>query len=252
MALKLTVLGCSGSYAGPGQACSGYLVSSENTHVWLDCGPGTLAHLQQYIDLADLTAIVTTHAHADHWGELPVAHVAFEHYVHRREVPVYGTSETRERLEAARGAKLAPTFDWHTITDGSTFEVGRAGEHGCLRFTCAATDHPVETLAMRVDDVVGGRTLVYSADTGSDWPLETLGDGIDLALCEATLPEEEAGTFTHLTATEAGQSARRAGAARLVVTHLAPGLDVDHAQRAASEAFGGPVDMAATHLTIEL
>jgi ribonuclease BN (tRNA processing enzyme) len=252
MALTLTVLGCSGSYAGPGQACSGYLVSSDGVHVWLDCGPGTLANLQQYVDLDDVSAVVTTHAHADHWGDLPVAHVAFEHYVRRRHVPVFGTAETRERLEAARGAKLAPTFDWRTITDGSTFDVGKNGSHGGLRFTCAETDHPVETLAMRVDDVDGGRTLVYSADTGSDWPLESLGGGIDVALCEATLPEHEAGTFTHLTATEAGQIARRASADRLVVTHLAPGLDADRAQRAATDAFGGPVEMAATHLTIEI
>ena len=50
MGLSVTVLGCDGSYAGPGGACSGYLVSSGDTHVWLDCGPGTLANLQQHLD----------------------------------------------------------------------------------------------------------------------------------------------------------------------------------------------------------
>ena len=73
---------------------------------------------------------------------------------------MFGTAEVRERLEAVRGAKSGPTFDWQTITDGSSFELDG------IRFTCAETDHPVETLAMRIDDVAGGRTLVYSADTG--------------------------------------------------------------------------------------
>jgi ribonuclease BN (tRNA processing enzyme) len=246
MALTVTVLGSSGSYAGPGQSCSGYLVSADGTHVWVDCGPGTLANLQEHISLGDLTGVVTSHAHADHWVELTVAHVAFEHYVDRSGVPVFGTAETRERLEAARGVKVSPTFDWQTVTDGSSFEIGG------LRFTCAETDHPVETLALRIDDVEGGSTLVYSADTGSEWPMSSLGDGIDVALCEATLPEEEAGTFTHLTAREAGQTARDAGAGRLVITHLAPGLDPDRARRQAAEAFGEDVDVAIPHLKIEL
>jgi ribonuclease BN (tRNA processing enzyme) len=141
---------------------------------------------------------------------------------------------------------VSPTFDWQTVTDGSSFEIGG------LRFTCAETDHPVETLALRIDDVEGGSTLVYSADTGSEWPMSSLGDGIDVALCEATLPEEEAGTFTHLTAREAGQTARDAGAGRLVITHLAPGLDPDRARRQAAEAFGEDVDVAIPHLKIEL
>jgi len=246
MAMTLTVLGSSGSYAGPGQACSGYLVSSHGTNVWVDCGPGTLANLQQHIALEDVTGIVASHAHADHWVELTVAHVAFEHYLEREGVPVFGTAEVRERLEAARGAKLGPTFDWQTITDGSSFELGG------MRFSCAETDHPVETLAMRIDDLEGGRTLVYSADTGSEWPLSALGGDVDLALCEATLPEEEAGTFTHLTARQAGEAARDAGAGRLVITHLAPGLDQDRARRQAAEAFGKDVEVATPHLKIDL
>jgi ribonuclease BN (tRNA processing enzyme) len=246
MAMTLTVLGSSGSYAGPGQACSGYLVSTDDAHVWVDCGPGTLANLQQHIALEDLTGIVVSHVHADHWIELTTAHVAFEHYLDRTGIPVFGTAEVRERLEAVRGAKAGPTFDWQTITDGSSFELDG------IRFTCAETDHPVETLAMRIDDVAGGRTLVYSADTGSEWPLSALGDDIDVALCEATLPEEEAGTFTHLTAREAGEAARDAGAGRLMITHLAPGLDLDRARRQAAEAFGNDVDVAVPHLKIEL
>ena len=206
MAMTLTVLGSSGSYAGPGQACSGYLVSTDDAHVWVDCGPGTLANLQQHIALEDLTGIVTSHAHADHWVELTVAHVAFEHYLDRTRRPGVRDGRDARATRGRRGAKSGPTFDWQTITDGSSFELGG------IRFTCAETDHPVETLAMRIDDVAGGRTLVYSADTGSEWPLSALGGDIDVALCEATLPEEEAGTFTHLTAREAGEAARDAGA----------------------------------------
>ena len=246
MGLTLTVLGSSGSYPGPGLACSGYLVSCDGTHVWVDCGPGTMANLQQHVALNDVSAIVTSHAHADHWIELTVAHVAFEHYLDISDVPVFGTAEVRERLEVARGSKVTPTFDWQTITDGSTFEVGG------MRFTCAETDHPVETLAIRVDDMAGSRSLVYSADTGSEWSLAALGGDIDVALCEATLSEDQAGTFEHLTAREAGEAARAVGADRLVITHLAFGMDVDVVRRQAAEAFGKDVAVATPHMKIEI
>jgi ribonuclease BN (tRNA processing enzyme) len=242
--LSITVLGCDGSFAGPGGACSGYLVSSGSENVWLDCGPGTLANVQQHIDLHDLTAMVVSHAHPDHWVELPVAYNALGFYFDRTHVPVYGTAEVHERLEAVKGGSVAGIYDWHTITDGSTFEIGR------LRFSCAVTDHPVETLAMRVEGA--GSRFVYSADTGPAWSLTALGVGLELALCEATLAEAEAGDYAHLTPAQAGATARDAGAQRLVLTHLPPRSDAETARQQAAEAFGGDVEVATTHLRIEL
>lgn len=244
MGLSLTVLGCDGSYSGPGGACSGYLVSSGDTHVWIDCGPGTLANLQQHLDPRELTAIVVSHSHPDHWVELPVAHNALGYYFDRRAVPLYGTIDTRERLMVAKGGAIDEIFDWRTITDGSEFAIDD------LRFRCAVTDHPVETLAMRVDH--DGTSLVYTADTGSAWSLSTLGTDIDLALCEATFREDQSGDFAHLTASEAGAAATEAGVGRVVLTHLLPGADHDRAREEAARTFSGPVDIATTHWKVEL
>jgi len=242
--LTVTVLGCDGSYAGPGGACSGYLLSHGDTHVWLDAGPGTLASIQQHVSLRELTAIVVTHSHPDHWSDLAAAHNALGYYFDRRSVPIYGTSDTRERLRVAKGGRIDEVFDWHTITDRSAFSVDG------LDFTCIVTDHPVETLAIRVD--AAGKVFAYTADTGSAWSMTTLGSNIDLLFSEATFPEERAGTFEHLTASEAGASARQAGAAKLVLTHLLPGADHDLARRIASDAFGNDVEVATTHMKVEL
>ena len=244
MGLTVTVLGCDGSYAGPGGACSGYLLSSGATRVWVDCGPGTLANLQQHIDLHDLTAIVVSHSHPDHWAELPVAYNAFGYYFDRRDVPVYGTTDTRERLRVAKGGRIDEVFDWHTITDGSVFDIDE------LHVSCVVTDHPVETLALRVE--TSGSRLGYTADTGSAWSVSTLGSDLDLLLCEATFPEDQAGRFPHLTASEAGAAASEAGAARLVLTHLLPGSDHDLARDQAATAYGRDVEIATTHARFEL
>jgi len=242
--LTVTVLGCDGSYAGPGGACSGYLLSSGDTHVWLDCGPGTLANLQTHISLHDLTAIVVSHSHPDHWAELPVAYNALGYYFDRHAVRVFGTTDTRERLRVAKGGRIDEVFDWRTITDASTFDVDG------LHFACAVTDHPVETLAMRVN--ANGSCFAYTADTGSAWSVSTLGPDIDLLLCEATFSEEQAGDFPHLTASEAGTAAREAGVDRLVLTHLLPGSDHELARQNAVTAFGHDVEIATTHARYEL
>jgi ribonuclease BN (tRNA processing enzyme) len=243
--MSITVLGCDGSYAGPGGACSGYLVSSGATNVWIDTGPGTMANLQQHIDLGDVTAIVISHSHPDHMAELPVVHNALGYYFDRMGVPLYGTADTRERLLVGKGGPIDVVFDWHTITDKSEFDIDG------LRFACAETDHPVETLAMRIENGNGG-AIGYTSDTGSAWSISTLGEGLDVLLSEATFPEDQAGEFAHLTASEAGAGARDAGVQRLVLTHLLPRADHELARALASDAFASDaVDIATTHMRID-
>ena len=241
MGLSVTVLGSSGSYAGPGNACSGYLVSSGTANVWLDCGPGSLANLQEHLSLEDITAVVVSHAHPDHWGELPVFHNALRYFTDRVALPVYGTAETRRRVEGARGETVLPTFEWHTVSADSRIEV----EHLEVRFSL--TDHPVETLAVRVDDASGGGSFGYSADTAVGWSLTELGEGIDLLFCEATLRADDESGVPHLTTVQAGHDARRAAPRQLVITHLPPGADIDAHAAETAEAFGRDVEVALPH-----
>ncbi|MEO7556989.1 MAG: MBL fold metallo-hydrolase [Acidimicrobiales bacterium] len=241
--LSLTVLGCDGTYAGPGGACSGYLVEHASTSVWVDCGPGTLANLQQHVALDELSGIVVSHAHPDHWVELAVTINALHYCLGRKDIPLFTTVETLRRFEALGGVPVANVFAVHPISDGSQFELDG------ISFRTAVTDHPVETLSMRIE--AGGRSLAYSADTGPGWQLSTLGE-VDLALVEATMRADQDGLAPHLTTTQAGQRARDAGAGRLVITHLPPGADADAHRNEAAVAYGADVEVATTHLRIDL
>ncbi|HNH96176.1 MAG TPA: MBL fold metallo-hydrolase, partial [Microthrixaceae bacterium] len=69
--LAVTVLGCGGTFAGAGNACSGYLVRGGGTAVLLDCGPGVLSSLQHHLEPTELDAVVVSHSHPDHWGDVP-------------------------------------------------------------------------------------------------------------------------------------------------------------------------------------
>ncbi len=237
--LTVTVLGSAASFGHPGNACSGYLVRTASTTVWLDCGPGTLSTLQEHVAVADLDAVVVTHEHPDHWLELPVLRNAARYVLGIGHLPVYGTAGTWALFEHLTGGKVDP-IEWREVTDGSTATIGD------LTFSFSSTDHPVETLAVRV--AARGRTFAYSADTGPGWSFTALdpdGEGFDLAFCEATLDEADAGAVQHLTGSQAGTMARAAGVRRLALTHLYEGAGPDRAEVAsAPDAFNGPVEIA--------
>ena len=241
----MTVLGCSGSYAAPGNPCTGYLLQSDDASVLLDCGPGTLGPLQEAMDLADLSAIVTTHCHPDHWLELPVIRNVFIWFVPRSAVPVYGTAETRamDRAVTVMRSGRSDPLAW-TVIDASS-EVAIEDQ----RWRFATTDHPVETLAVRVD--CGGRSFAFSSDTGPDWDFRSLGEDIDVAMCDASHSREHEGEgIPHMSAREAAGAASAAGAARLVLTHLAPGCDPDGQLAEASAVFDGDVEVARPGLVL--
>ena len=236
MTLSLTVLGCSGTYAAPGGACSGYLVRGGGTSLWLDAGPGTLANLQRHVDLDELDGVVLSHAHPDHWVDVLPFHNVVRYVRRRSGLPVLSPARVAELAEAVNG-ELGPAFDWRVVSDGSVERLGAL----TLRFS--RTDHPGETLGVRVDG--DGASLGYSADTGGGWSLSSLGPGLGLALCEASLPPGAEGSVQHLTAAQAGADARVAGVRRLVLTHLQPGTDAERSRADAEAAFGAPVDVAA-------
>jgi ribonuclease BN (tRNA processing enzyme) len=245
--LSVTVLGCSGTYAGPGGACSGYLLRTATTTIWMDCGAGSLANIQRHVPLLELDGIVVSHSHPDHWLELPVLLNAVRYGLDAPDLglPLLWTARTAQHF-AAVAADPAPTFAPRVIDERSTATIGD------IDLSFSRTDHPVETLAIRADHE--GRSVVYSADTGDDWRLASFGPDIgrtiDLAIVEATLEEPQQDVVQHLTASQAGRQAAEAGVASLLLTHLAPGSDPDARRADAARAYDGPIEVAeidATH-----
>jgi ribonuclease BN (tRNA processing enzyme) len=265
------VLGTSGSYPGPGSACSGYLLRYQGFNLWLDAGPGTMANLQTHIGLDEVDAIVLSHQHPDHWSDLDGFFVACRYVQTRTHVPIYAPVGLRGLMRS--GPDTESTFVWHDITDKSVEAVGP------LQLTFSRTDHPPETLAVRVDIAAsGGRSrdadtgsasgpalgysadtgsasgpaLGYSADTGPGWSLEALGSGLTLAICEATFLRDREGTSPHLSARQAGESARAAAVERLLISHIWPIVNPKDSAAEASDAFGASVECAQMNATYQL
>jgi len=242
--MELTVLGCSGSYgAPPFEACSGYLVRGGGASVWVDCGSGTLAHLQRYAAIEDLDAVVLTHQHPDHVTDIYGLHVLMRYGLERSGLPVFAPEGLEERLGRLVDG-WGDAFDWKVVGDGDGVELHDLA----LRFS--RTDHPPPTYAVELRG--DGKRLVYTADTGPGWTVDVFGPGADLVLSEATYQRGHKGVPWHLTAHEAGRAAREAKASRLILTHIWPEFDPEVSAQQGSEAFGEPVMLAKPHLVTQV
>jgi ribonuclease BN (tRNA processing enzyme) len=238
--VELTVLGCSGSFGAPaGGACSGYLVRTAGATLWLDCGNGTLANIQRHAAVDDVTAVIVTHWHPDHCVDIYGLHVLLKYGLERTGLPLYAPEGTEDRLGTLVDGDWGGVFAWNAIGDGDAVTVADCG----LRFS--RTAHPPPTMAVEV--TADGKRFVYTADTGPDWSPEAFGPGADLVLSEASFQRHNELGRVHISARQAGEAARAAGARRLMLTHLWPGLDPNASVVEGSEAFGREVLLAAPH-----
>ena len=230
--LSLLVLGCDGSWPGPGGAGSGYLVRSPSTTLLVDAGPGTFANLQRFVDPGSIDGVVLSHAHPDHWTDLYGFDLFARYVTERSGIPVYAPGGLEERAALSGSSALA----WHTVGDGYRVTVGD------LQCSFVRTDHRPETVAVRIDG--GARSLGYSADSGPEWSLGELGTALDLVLCEATFTSKHEGVAGHMSARQAGMQARSAGARRIVLTHRWPTVDASAVGKEAMVSFGDVVEQA--------
>ncbi|MFF4182736.1 MBL fold metallo-hydrolase [Streptomyces sp. NPDC001691] len=250
--LRLTVLGSATPYASVDNPCSGYLVSSGRTRIWMDAGSGTLAQLQRHVRLDEVAAIWLSHLHADHSADLLTAYYAALYADLRltAPIPLYGPPGTADRLahfltNGPRRSPVESAFAVHELHDGHQVRVGE------IALTSRTVRHGMPAFAVRVE--AGGRSLVYSGDTAPCTNLTRLAEGCDVLLCEAESAHAQEGEErVHHTPEDAGGTARAARVGRLVVTHVGRALTPRQAVARASAVYDGPVEHAAPGLTFSI
>ncbi|SDE49262.1 Ribonuclease BN, tRNA processing enzyme [Paenibacillus sp. UNCCL117] len=211
--MKLTVLGRYGTFPAAGGACSGYLLERAGKFVLLDCGNGVMSRLQNYCRLEDLEAVVITHLHDDHAGDLRILKYAIE------TKRAFGTMDhplrvfmPREPDELYRGLVYPEAFDMAPIGEDAVLEL--AG----MTFRFAPMRHSIPSFAIAAE--ADGKRLVYSGDTVPHDGLTAFARDADVLLCEATTAVRGPVPIPHMTAGQTGLTAREARVRRLLLTHL--------------------------------
>ncbi len=248
--MRLTVLGSSASYAGPGHACSGYLIQSGGANVMLDIGNGALSNLGRVMDPTRLDAVFVSHAHPDHFADL-FGLQAMLRYAPEGPAPpmrVFGPEGLLDRaacLLSERGrVEIAEAFSPLPLADGVPVRVGP------ILVTPHLVDHEAATFALVAQ--AGARLLCYTSDTRSGDAVLRAADGADVLLAEATLPAAYEGKGPHMTAAEAGRLAADAAAGELVLTHLWPTTPRGDILNDARVNFSGKVVLAEEMLVIDV
>jgi len=232
--VKLTIVGCSGSGPGPKSPASSYLVEHDGFTLLLDLGNGAFGPLQGFTDPAEIDAVFLSHLHADHCLDV-APFVVWHRYAgpsERSLVPLYAPVGAERRLALAYdidGDGLTDVFDFIPVGPGK-FSLGP------FAVTLARTAHPVECYAIRLE--AGGRSLVYTADTGPSQRVVELARGADVLLAEAAHPPgPDLPGGLHLTGREAAEHAVAAGVRRLLLTHIPAWVDEIGQLFAASAVF---------------
>ena len=219
--MELLVIGHTAPFPAPGLACPGYLVSEGGTRILVDGGCGVLERLLAVCPLEELTAVLVSHFHFDHCSDLYVLRYALD--ASRRQgsrtepLPIFSPPEP---------AELAELLTYREATQRVTAIPGERVDLGEIHIRFLAADHTSPTLGMVLEGATG--RLAYSGDCRWGESVLATAQGADLFLCEATFQdgEEDAASATgHLTARQAAMAAGRAGASRLLLTHLPAAAD---------------------------
>jgi len=240
---------------GPGAACSGYLLQADGERpVLVDCGHGVFGELQAHADPREV-AVLLSHLHADHCLDLPAM------LVWRRWAPggpgerslLFGPAGTATRIGAASSEypgqveDISDTYEVHEWSDRQPVQV-----HG-LTVEPFKVAHPPATFGLRITGPEG-QVLVYSGDTGICDEAVELARDADLFLCEATWTHDPScrPEGLHLSGTEAGRIAARAGARSLALTHIVPWADAEEILDEAAREYAGPLQLVHQGQVIEV
>lgn len=239
--MRLDVLGSSGTYPERGGACSGYLLRHDGFPLWIDAGSGTLAQLQNHVDIDKVGALFLSHTHADHLVDLyTFFYGLWFHEAQPRHipliVPVGAVAYIGRLLSDEMQQSFGEVFDIHEFDAGDVTEVGP------FRLEFFDSVHSAKNLSLRAQ--AQDRVFCYSGDTGPNEHLARAAKEADLFLCEASWQRDTAVTIdpVHCRAHETAEAARDAGARALWLTHVWPGLDRTRSIEEASAVFDGPVE----------
>jgi ribonuclease BN (tRNA processing enzyme) len=256
--MRLTVVGCSGSYPGPEAPASCYLLEEElegrTWRILLDLGNGALGQLHRYADPLSIDAVFVSHLHADHCLDLCGYYVMRKYHPSgpQPRIPVWGPAGTAERMARAYDLPADPgmteEFAFH---DYASRDHGAPVELGPFRVEAHEVVHPVAAFALKV--TAGGRTLVYSGDTAACPALDEAASEAHLLLAEASFVSgADNPPDLHMTGADCGRTASKAGVERLVLTHVPPWYDPAVAESEARAEWSGHVELARAGATYDV
>jgi len=243
--VELVVLGSGTCVPTLDRSCACYFLKIGTSRILVDIGFGALRRLAEArIDYKDVDYVVITHTHLDHVGDLAPLLMALKYtpdFNRTKPLVILGPAgfcAFFDQLAGLFGSKFMHP-------DNYTVDVRQIdNETLCFdgwEITGMRMKHnrPSNGYIFRGDD----RILSYSGDTEMCEQAVTLAQGADLAIFECSYPDHSP-VPGHLTPSQVGEIAARAGCKKILLSHLYPLMENVDIAKACGSFFGGEMEIA--------
>lgn len=246
--MQLTILGSGNFIPSLSRNPAGYLLQVGEENLIFDFGSGVLKSLLKAgLDFKRIDNIFLTHDHADHIEALiPFFSVC---HIHREtDLNIFGFKGVEKFIYGIFGVIIGLNPENYKInfTEMNESKIDIDG----IKIKSKLVKHSREgSLGFRVE--ADEKIFAYSGDTGACDNLTELAKDADVLVADCNFPDElkMAG---HLTPSEAGEIAQKAGVKKLVLSHLSPECDDYDIQSQAKATFNGEVVVAEDMMKIEI
>lgn len=227
--MELIVLGSGTSVPHPKRSSSGYWLNTKNGTLLLDCSASSIHRMaQEGLDWARLGAIWISHFHLDHCGGLAPFLFGTKHapdtQKRTRPLRIFGPDGLRHLVDGFDKSNDYRLFDQPfpieivEVEALQKFEILPGVEAVALK-----TPHTDESHALHLTGE-GGKTMVYSADTGFSEVLATFARRVDLFILECSFVKDKP-VEKHIELAEAIYLIRKAEPKMAMLTHFYPEWD---------------------------
>jgi ribonuclease BN (tRNA processing enzyme) len=219
---EIVFIGTGDAFGSGGRRNSAILVREAGRTLLLDCGPTTAGGLKQSgIDPREIDVIAISHFHGDHVAGIPFLLLDYV-YEGRRSKPlsIWGPPTIRERVERITSAlEFGAERERSYRLDYGEFALGKPFDVDGFRITPLEAHHAVSTHPHMLRVETGGRSLLFSGDTGWHEALPEKVADADLFICECVFVEP--GSYSlHLSVRELEAHRRRFRCGKIRLTHL--------------------------------
>ncbi len=253
--MRLTILGSGTCVPSLDRSSCAVLIRTGGRRLLIDCGPGTMRRLLRTgTTIFDLDYILLSHFHPDHSAEIVPLLFATKY-------PDGGRRRRPLTIVAGRGFQRfydglrAVYGSWIELAPGllKIVELGTERQEqmaaGAFTLTSAPVVHGPESLAYRIDSP-DGHSIVYSGDTDYSENLIELARAADILVCECATPDGMK-VDGHLTPSLAGEIARRAKVAQLILTHFYPACEAVDLYAQCRRSYSGSLLLARDLLDVD-
>ena len=221
--MRLTIVGCGDAFGSGGRGNTCFHVATRNARFLIDCGATALPALKALaLDRNDISFILITHFHLDHFGGIP-PFILDAQFFSKRTAPLTifgppGLAKWYARyMETAfpGSSTVKRKFD----LDLTELEAGAEIAMGDAKITPQLARHgpPPDTFfgyRISADD----RVLAYTGDTEWTQDICTLGHNADLLIAEAYFYDKQ--IPMHLDYKTLSSRLAEIGAKRVLLTHM--------------------------------